>query len=116
MKKGLVLLCVINLLLLISCDKENQFATPQGGDLPTNYIIIKSGEITPQTTRVIMGSSVTFVNNDNIAHSFITEDSTTFRTGAIEPHRSYFFKKDTIGNFPFHCEQHPEVRGLIIIE
>ena len=116
MKKVFLSFSIVVSLLLFSCDKENKFATPQGGNLPTNYIIITSGEVTPLTTRVVMGSSITFVNNDDIAHAFITDDSTTFRTGPIEPHTSYFFQKDTMGNFPFHCEQHPEVRGLIIIE
>ncbi len=100
----------------ISCEKKNGFSTPQGGNLPTNYIFITNNEITPTSLRIVRGGSITFVNNDDSIHSFSSYDTTFLKTGPIAPHTSYVFRTDTTGSYPYYCVLHPTVTGLIIIE
>ena len=111
-------LCFVVLTLLsiaiVSCDK-NGISEPAGGDLPTNYIMVKDSSFTPGLLTVVSGSSITFVNNTGIAHTVMTDDSTTIKMVAIAPGTSYFYKKDTSGTFPYHCTLHPVARGTIII-
>ena len=116
MNKWVLLSAVCLVILLISCNKSNNFAEAQGGDLPTHYIFIRSTGITPETTRVTLGSTITFVNQDNVAHSYRSFDTITLKTGAIDPHTSYVFRKDTIGYFPFFSQPDSLVTGLIIQE
>ena len=116
MKKWALLFAVCLLIILISCDKTNNFAVPQGGDLPTHYIIIRSTGITPETTRVALGSTITFVNQDNVPHSYLSFDTITLRTGVIAPRTSYVFRKDTLGIFPFFSQPDSLVTGIIIQE
>ena len=116
MKKLAIPVAIFLIIIFISCNKSNNFADPQGGDLPTHYIFIRSTGITPETTRVAMGSSITFVNQDNVSHSYLSFDTITLKTGAIAPHTSYIFHKDTLGFFPFFSQPDSLVTGIIILE
>jgi plastocyanin len=99
---------------LITCT-TNGISPAKGGDLPTNYIIVKDSSFSPSTLTVVSGSSITFVNNTAIAHSIATDDGATMPVIVIEPGKSFFFKKDTSGVFPYHCTTHPSAMGTIII-
>lgn len=107
-------IAVLFLATISSCIKSG-ISRPAGGDLPTNYIIVKDSAFTPPVLTVVSGSSITFVNNTAIAHTILTDDTTTIRAVSIAPGTSFFFKKDTSGTFPYHCALHPNARGTIVI-
>ncbi len=88
---------------------------PRGGELPTNYIIVKDSTFTPASLTVVSGSSITFVNNTATAHTLVSDDSLPLRPVTIQPGTSYFYKKDTSGTFYYHCVQHPVARGVFIV-
>ena len=99
---------------IISCGK-NETSKPAGGDLPTNYIMVKDSTFTPSVLTVVSGSSITFVNNTGASHTVMSDDSATIKLVTIAPGSYYFYKKDTFGTFPYHCTLHPNARGAIII-
>ena len=111
------MICVFILLfsaVLMSCD-GNGIPEPAGGELPTNYVMVKDSSFSPGLLTVVAGSSVTFVNNTSIAHTVMSDDSNTVKLVSIAPGTSYFWKKDTSGSFPYHCTLHPVARGTIVI-
>src|SRR4051812_26672859 len=69
---------------VVSCGKNNM-SEPAGGDLPTNYIMVKDSSFTPSLLTVVSGSSITFVNNTGATHTVMTDDSTTIRVVSIVP-------------------------------
>lgn len=115
MKKITGFFVVLLLAGIVSCDKNNQFAEPAGGNLPTNYVKITATGITPSSLNLVLGSSITFVNETNVALSLLSYDSVTLVTGPIAPQSSYYFKKDTLGSFPFHGIERPEFNGIFVI-
>jgi len=102
------------LFFFTACDNSGMPA-PAGGDLPTNYIMVKDSRVSPSILTVVSGSSVTFVNNTAITHTIMTDDTSTIKMVSIAPGTSYFFKKDTSGMFPYHCTLHPSAVGVIIL-
>lgn len=103
----------ILLATVVSCGKNE--TDPAGGNLPTNYILVKDSSFSPSPLTVVSGSSVTFVNNTGATHTLMSDDSSTIQLVSIAPGTSYFFKKDTSGTFPYHCTLHPSARGTIIL-
>ncbi len=101
-------------IIILSCSKNVDY-NPQGGELPTNYIMVQDSGFSPAMLTVVGGSSITFVNNTGIPHRIRTADSITIPPVTIENNSSFFFKKDTAGTFPFYCETHPVATGVIII-
>src|SRR5690349_20900587 len=109
MKKGVAAIFTVIIFSVTACNKTG-IAEPAGGELPTNYIIVKDSIFTPATLTVVSGSSITFVNNTANAHTIMTDDTVTIKRTAIAPGTSFFFKKDTSGTFPYHCTVHPSAR------
>lgn len=95
-----------------SCDKQIGY-NGAGGNLPSNYVYITDSAITPNSLRLSLGASVTFVNTSSQAHQIVSDDNVTIRTTIINPSTSYYYKKDTLGIFNYHCELHPTETGAI---
>jgi plastocyanin len=118
MKYSLLISAII-LIILISfgaCTK-NIYYPEQGGNLPSNYIIIEpGGSFSPLLLKVVSGSSITFVNNDTKPHNIISNDSISIITNVIAPKSFYIFKNDSlVGVFPYKCLLDAGIRGTIII-
>ena len=99
--------------LIYSCDKGT--FDPQGGELQTNFIVIRKDSISPPVITVRSGSSITFLNQDAISHNIISTDSITIITNDIAPNKSYIWKKDTFGTFPYYDRLNPALNGIIVI-
>ena len=100
------------IVIISSCDKQIAY-NGVGGTLPSNYIYITDSAITPNALRLSIGSSVTFVNTSSLAHQLVSNDNVTIHTPVINPSTSYYYKKDTLGAFNYHCELHPTETGSI---
>lgn len=106
---------ILSLALLLSCDKVEEGYNPVGGNVPTNYITINDSSFSPSTLTLVSGSSVTFLNSTRGSHQIITDDSATINTGVLAPQGFFYWKKDIEGSLQFHCLQHPNARGVLIL-
>ena len=115
MRFFLVILICFLLGSLISCEKENIATPSNGGLLPNSSISILDNSFSPTVLNISIGASVTFLNSSNAVHTVVSDDSTSFRSTEIAPFQSFYFKKDTIGTIGYHCVEHPNVRGVIVL-
>jgi hypothetical protein len=115
MKYFLILIVVTNLLLM-GCSKEgNGVGEPQGGLLPSNYIIIKDGAFSPANTIAVRGASFTFVNQSGSTKGIYSNDSIVINKASIDNNASYYFKKDTVGTVFYFMAGKPSVQGSITL-
>ena len=107
------LLC--SLLIIQSCNNDDSFFSSKGGLLPTEYIYVQNGLFSQsfQNNTVALGTAITFVNTTSTSHTIVSNDNFTIQTPTIFPSKSFYFKKDTVGTFGYHCVEHPSVRGTI---
>jgi hypothetical protein len=100
-----------------SCNKDNGkgIAEPQGGLLPTNYIIIKDGSFSPANISGVRGSSFTFVNQSGSDKGIYSFDSVVINKQGIANNTSFFFKKDTVGTIFYNMAGKPSVAGSITL-
>jgi plastocyanin len=68
----------------------------------------------PGVTTVPAGSSVTWTNNDDDAHSIVA-DNKAFRSAPLDTGDSYSFTFTTPGVYPYHCGLHPQMVGKIVV-
>jgi plastocyanin len=73
----------------------------------------------PDTLRVTAGTTVTWVNCDRIAgqdaHTS-TSDSGVWASPLFAEGRTYTRVFDRSGSFAYHCEPHPSMRGVVIVQ
>ncbi len=107
-------------ILLFSCSKSNNGygSTGGGGNNPPpapNSVSLKSIAFTPATLTVAVGTTVTWTNNDNIAHT-VTADDNSFDSGNLAAGATYTKSFTTAGTYPYHCSYHANMTAKIVVQ
>lgn len=78
-------------------------------------ITIENDAFSPATVTVRRGTTVTWLNNDDEAHT-ATASNRTFDSGDLARGQKYSFTFATAGTFAYTCTIHPFMRGTIIVQ
>ena len=81
----------------------------------TSEITIDNFTFTPKELTVAVGTTVKWVNHDDIPHT-VVEKKTTFRSKALDTDDSYSFTFGSAGTFDYFCGLHPHMVGQIIVK
>jgi len=84
----------------------------------TGEISIKNMMFTPSQITVAKGGTVTWTNNDSVAHTVIDDLNNVGgpASGDIQPGSTYSFTFNKTGSFQYHCSIHPSMRGTIVVK
>jgi len=81
----------------------------------TNVITIDNFTFSPKEVTVAVGTTVKWVNHDDIPHT-VVEKKTTFRSKALDTDDSYSYTFTSAGTFDYFCGLHPHMVGQIIVK
>ena len=81
----------------------------------TDVITIDNFTFTPKELTIAVGTTVKWVNHDDIPHT-VVEKKTTFRSKALDTDDSYSFTFATAGTFDYFCGLHPHMVGQVIVK
>jgi plastocyanin len=101
----------------VSCSGYSSPTMPGTNDNGTPVTIMRNGassEFTPGSVTISAGASVTWTNNDTVAHT-ATSDSGAFN-GSIAPGAKYSYTFPAKGTFPYHCSVHPGMTGTVVVQ
>ena len=94
----------------------SQQSSSQTNTQTTNKVTISNFSFTPASITVKKGTTVTWTNQDSVAHTVVETD------GQTGPHSqdlangaSYSFTYSTTGTFQYHCSVHPEMTGRVVV-
>jgi len=82
---------------------------------PTNVVTIDNFTFSPKDLTVAVGTTVKWVNHDDIPHT-VVEKNTTFRSKALDTDDSYSFTFTSAGSFDYFCGLHPHMVGKVIVQ
>jgi len=70
----------------------------------------------PDTITVPARTTVQWVNRDDIPHTVVSDDKSTFKSKALDTddHFSYTFSKP--GRYSYFCSIHPKMTGKIVVQ
>jgi plastocyanin len=78
-------------------------------------VTIDNFTFAPKELTVAVGTTVKWVNHDDIPHT-VVEKNTTFRSKALDTDDSYSFTFASAGSFDYFCGLHPHMVGKIIVK
>ncbi len=81
----------------------------------SDVITIDNFTFTPKELTVAVGTTVKWVNHDDIPHT-VVEKKTTFRSKALDTDDSYSFTFTSVGTFDYFCGLHPHMVGQVIVK
>jgi len=115
MKKIMSLKTLMSVLIIsmifFSCSKSS---TTMNTNNP-NTVSIKNMAFSPASVNVTTGTTVTWVNNDAIAHT-VTADNGSFDSGNIAPGNSFTHTFSSAGTVSYHCSIHPMMTGSVAVK
>ena len=118
---GILLLCASLAVIFAGCGSKNQTqtqSTQQQGNQQSGTqqggvtVSMKNTAFNPKTLTVTKGTTVTWVNDDPVAHDVTGAD---FQSGSIGKGGSYSHTFDTVGTFNYRCTVHPGMDGTITV-
>jgi len=79
-------------------------------------IRIDNFSFTPQTLTVPAGTPVTWTNQDDIPHTVVSEDKTTFKSHALDTDEKFSFTFTKPGTYTYFCSIHPKMTAHIVVQ
>lgn len=118
-RKVVLLLGIILILILAAC------GTPEPADLPAEAapdiagvteatVTIVKQAFQPHTLVVATGASVTWQNDDSVAHT-VTSSEGWFDSGQLAAGESFVHQFDKPGTYRYGCTNHPSMEGVVIV-
>jgi plastocyanin len=68
----------------------------------------------PDEITVAVGSTVTWINTDTVAHTS-TSNASGWNSGTIAPGQQFSSTLQTAGTFAYHCAIHPGMVGTVVV-
>ena len=81
----------------------------------TDEVKIDNFVFNPQELTVAVGTTVKFVNHDDIPHTVVDKNK-GFRSKALDTDDSFSFTFANAGTYDYFCGLHPHMQGKIIVK
>jgi plastocyanin len=95
-----------------ACSSGGTTGTGTTGTTGGTVIVEKNIAFSPTTLNVKVGDTVTFENQDSVAHHVVVG---TTDLGQQQPGQNVTWKADTAGTYEFRCVIHPSMTGRITV-
>jgi plastocyanin len=71
----------------------------------------------PATVTVPVGTTITWVNRDDIPHTVVSsDDPKTFKSKVLDTDEKFSFTFGKAGTYPYFCSIHPKMTGKVIVQ
>ena len=77
-------------------------------------VTIKDIAFNPQALQAKVGDTITWTNQDGIAHT-VTLDDKSVDSGNVAPGATFSHAFTKAGSYPYHCEIHKQMTGTITV-
>jgi plastocyanin len=107
-----VILSVLFLLAILASGSSNLSAPAWAADAT---VTIDNFTFEPQRLTVKAGTTVTWVNQDDIPHA-LASTTKVFKSKALDTDDKFSFTFATPGVYDYFCSMHPHMTGTIVVE
>jgi plastocyanin len=98
-------------------DGRGGFALSAQDKASTTEVKIDNFSFGPAALTVGVGSTVTWINRDDIPHTVVsTDDPKAFKSKVLDTDEKFSFTFTKAGTFPYFCSIHPKMTGKVIVQ
>jgi plastocyanin len=102
--------------LALSAPKQQGFqASAQAAQAATAEVKIDNFSFGPAALTVAVGTTVTWVNHDDIPHTVVSTDG-AFKSKVMDTDEKFSFTFTKAGTFPYFCGIHPKMTGKVVVQ
>src|SRR5579872_5846613 len=86
-------------------------------DAPKDAAVnIDNFSFSPATITVKAGTAVTWTNRDDIPHTVVADDKSSFKSKVLDTGEIFTFTPTKPGTYPYFCSIHPKMTGKLVVE
>ncbi len=102
---------------VMSMEGRRGFALSAQDKASTTEVKIDNFSFGPAALTVTVGSTVTWINRDDIPHTVVsTDDAKTFKSKVLDTDEKFSFTFTKAGTYPYFCSIHPKMTGKVIVQ
>jgi plastocyanin len=102
--------------LAFSAPRQQAFqASAQAAQAAMAEVKIDNFSFGPAALTVAVGTTVTWVNHDDIPHNVVSTDG-LFKSKVIDTDEKFSFTFTKAGTFPYFCGIHPKMTGKVVVQ
>ena len=90
--------------------------TPANSPAMTQEVKIDNFTFVPASVTIAPGTTVRWVNRDDIPHTVVSDDKTTFKSKPLDTDQEFSFTFTKTGSYPYFCSIHPKMTGKIVVQ
>jgi len=102
--------------ILMAGTKGSQAASAQDNAPKTVEIKIDNFSFGPMTLKVAAGTTVTWINNDDVPHTVVSDNTKTFKSKALDTGDKFSYTFTKPGKYPYFCSVHPKMMAEILVQ
>jgi len=116
MKRTVLTLSVaaLAIVLLMMAGQSRTFAATVE-DKPAAQVKIDNFVFSPNPVTVPAGTTIRWVNQDDIPHNVVSDDK-TFKSKALDTDESFTYTFTQPGTYTYFCSIHPKMTGKIVVQ
>ena len=65
---------------------------------------------------VSAGTTVTWINDDDVPHTVVSDDKTTFKSKALDTGEKFSYTFTKPGKYPYFCSVHPKMMAEVVVQ
>jgi plastocyanin len=92
--------------------------TSRAANVPPAIVEVKIDNFmfAPMDLTIAVGTTVKWINHDDIPHTVVSEDKTTFKSKAMDTDESFSYTFNQPGTYTYFCSIHPKMVAKIIVK
>ena len=100
---------------ILACLASQGAISPVAAQEKSAEVHIDNFSFTPAEITVPPGTTLTWVNGDDIPHNVVATDK-TFRSKVMDTEQKFSFTFGTPGVYEYFCALHPHMKGKVIVK
>jgi plastocyanin len=90
---------------------RKEAAAPASVEIRIDNFAFAPAEIT-----ITSGTTVNWMNRDDIPHTVVSEDKTTFKSKALDTDDTFSYTFSKPGTYSYFCSVHPKMTGKVVVQ
>jgi plastocyanin len=116
-KKVIVSITAVLALIAVSAQAgRNAKAAGQNESGSGSEVKIDNFTFAPGTVTVTAGTTVHWVNRDDIPHTVVSDDKSTFKSKPLDTDQEFSYTFSKAGTYSYFCSIHPKMTAKVVVQ
>jgi amicyanin len=120
MRKALFSVTGVALFVLSFGFSKTSHATPAASEqnkaMEQYQVKIDNFSFGPATLTVPAGTTVTWINQDDMPHNIVSSEGKTLKSPILDTDQTFSYTFASVGTYPYYCGLHPKMTGKVIVQ